>query len=741
MVISPTPTHPQDHGNRKRVFEICSRLKNMGAKIHFAHYASEHDWRDARPAYAEAQMRATWDGYDLIAPSRPLHMGAIERDHSIDEWEDPALSVYVNWVCGVQRFDAVIVNYTWLSFCLNSVPDGVFKILDTHDAFGKRRTMLEQMGIGPEFFHTTPEEEAKGLARADLVWAIKEDEREYFTRELGVKNCLTMLHAEPGNSVWREQISDDGFLRAGVIGARNNVNRRNLEEFLSVALPQFSHYLADVKIVIAGGCADDFLDFQHPNVEIVGRVPHVEDFYRHVDVVIAPIAVSTGLKIKVAEAMGSGAPLVALAHATEGFPTQEPRHLLRDFKEMAMELIKLAFDRDQLPGLAEGSRQICTAIDNHVQAAMAETYAQLIAREASHMCVVVPMAALDPSSLLHDHLWTAINFMRHNRKIALYLTGPAAPPKFDLFKEFGREMRVFAEPAVLNAMADTAPASWSAIDLSDLFSVRGYEHAYFMTDCHRALGLHTGRLKRAFVRHDAVTLAGGDVRALLEFLRPVVPCVVIGAYAPSLALWNEKFGIAVIATVPFRQNGDYISLPEVKSGAPSILILASAQDPLIPALRYYAEELGATISLLDPRDPAVRAALAYPGKGRDAAARQRALIGGAKLLIELSPSNEISTILREAVQRLGIPVISPLRGAQAGTMGLNTINTSPASLLPLLRMIGLALADGNYAAWLGELTKATTVAETADAGWYFLWQVLAGTPLENREWENVLGVK
>src|SRR5579864_8140156 len=86
LVVSPTPTHPQDHGNRKRIFELCSELKEQGAKIHFVHYASEHDWRHERPARSENAMIAAWDSYQLVAPSRPLHEAAREDDHRIDEW-------------------------------------------------------------------------------------------------------------------------------------------------------------------------------------------------------------------------------------------------------------------------------------------------------------------------------------------------------------------------------------------------------------------------------------------------------------------------------------------------------------------------------------------------------------------------------------------------------------------------------------------------------------------------------
>src|ERR1700735_5023448 len=117
LVVSPTPTHPQDHGNRKRIFELCSTLKRQEAKIHFVHYASEHDWRNCRPLRWENEMLSAWDSYHLVIPSRPLHEMPIGVDHLIDEWADPALTAYIRWLFRTRTYDVVLLEYTWMSFC------------------------------------------------------------------------------------------------------------------------------------------------------------------------------------------------------------------------------------------------------------------------------------------------------------------------------------------------------------------------------------------------------------------------------------------------------------------------------------------------------------------------------------------------------------------------------------------------------------------------------------------------
>ena len=193
LVLSPTPTYPLDYGNRKRVHSVCKQLKDRGAKIHFIHYPGE--WRSNIPQEAVREMGMQWDSFYLVPPTRNLHQAPADEDHTIDEWWDYAIGDYLKWLFERNYFDAFIVNYTYLSKALEFAPKHVFRILDTHDQFTGRRQLLESQGINREFFHTTQEQEAIALERADLVWAIKEEEAIFF-RKIANTPVLTMPHLE-----------------------------------------------------------------------------------------------------------------------------------------------------------------------------------------------------------------------------------------------------------------------------------------------------------------------------------------------------------------------------------------------------------------------------------------------------------------------------------------------------------------------------------------------------------------
>jgi len=730
--VAPTPTHPQDHGNRKRIFEICRALQDQGAKIHYLHYPAEHDWRSARPLNHEAAMRERWDGFDTVAPTVPLHMPPKGKDHRIDDWSDPAVKGYVAWLCRVQSFDVAIVNYTWMSFCLDAIPADTYKICDSHDVFAGRRQVLEAQGIEAEFFHTTEADEAFGLARADLVWAIKDSERDYFERELKLPHCLTMLHAEPARGWWTQPPSTDGWLRAGVIGARNNVNKRNLEQFLEVALPVIRNYMAPVKIVIAGGCSDDFRSWSHPNVEVLGRVPDVADFYRSMDVVLAPMQFSTGLKIKVGEALATGAPVLAHAHAMEGYPTSERLHQLHSFDEMARELVKLAFDPAGLIPLARASHTACTRVNYEVLSALEASRRSVVENFAGMIFVVAPIAALNESNPLYDHLVAAMDYLRFSAPIALYLTGAPTKVSRDFFGRFEQKIPVFADPALAPHLDPATAADWVCMKLPEVLERRGFRIAYFLSDCADELIFGTGKLEVALVRHDAVTLAGGDANRLVDVLRTTAKTSVLGADSAPLMHWLGQHGIDEVVEIPFGRNWSFAHMERRAQGRrmrQRLVVLGDPDDLLVQGAATLAERLGWPVSVLNTTTDALRAAVFMPPAAPED--DPVGLLAEAELVADLSENNAVTELLLEAGARWGIPYIRAQRGAVAAALQGDSEWNAPTSLADILRTLARALSEPKVWDTLAKEAGRELANRTrSDAGWTWLWGTLA--PLRKR---------
>lgn len=423
-VLSPMPSDPRDFGNRKRVHALCTALRERGARIHFLLYPLDADWRNAIPEPALAAMRAAWDEFHIIPPSLPIHPPAIGLDHAIDEWWDPTLDHFLEWYCARRPLDALLVNYVYLSRAFLHAGRNCLKVLDTHDRVSGRREMLAGIGVKPEFFHTTAEQEGIGVRRADLALAIKPQEQAYF-ENFDSPPVLTVPYVEESRPSVRPLELSDGYLRIGVLGAQNNINIQSVSRFVECATPRFREFMAPIKIVLAGSMClglDALRDCD--NVEVVGPLKDVRSFYEMVDVVVGPVDQSTGQKIRIGEALAHGVPVIAHAHTFEGYPATHPWHQLRDLGAIADACVALAFDRSELAALREAS--LASHRRQQAVASLAvDALVERIARSRPADLFLVDVARLRADPLLARHIAAMVGVAaRQSRPLVLLNEAP-----------------------------------------------------------------------------------------------------------------------------------------------------------------------------------------------------------------------------------------------------------------------------------------------------------------------------
>lgn len=425
LVLTPVPTWPVTFGNRKRIVRVNEALRREGAHVAVLHYPSDEEWRTALPRRSLAAMAGQWDETFLCPVTRPLHTRPSEgEDHLADEWWDPAIGQMLDWLFKVGRYDAFIVNYTWLSKALEHAPAGVLRILDTHDRFSGRRALLAENGLAPEYFHTTEAQERIALARADIVWAIKPQEERFF-RTITDRPVRTLLHAEPLDPPATEP-PRDGVLRLGIVGGRYNVNATNIRNFLAVADAYLRRTLLPVEVVVAGSVCSLLEGQRQPWLRLLGTVEDMDELYGAVDVVLAPLAFSTGLKIKVGEALAKAKPLVSHAHAFEGYVPTHPFHECPDFGAMMRAVHRLVRDPQEVATLADASRASIAAATDSVVATLRE--AGVRARELPPSAVfVLRFDQARTGSLVLDHVLDAALYAGFRAPVAFHLSGdPAA---------------------------------------------------------------------------------------------------------------------------------------------------------------------------------------------------------------------------------------------------------------------------------------------------------------------------
>lgn len=460
LVLSPTPTYPLDAGNRKRIYHYCREFQARGARIHFIYYPFEWYFTCIPQNYLE-QMAAQWESFHLLPVTMPLQ--APPKDgrthHDIDEWWDwQAIEPTLKWLFQRGKYDAFVVNYPYLSKAFEFAPKGTLRILDMHDKFTGRRELLEGMGVSPEYFYLTAPQEKAALDRADLIWAIKEEEAEFF-RTITDKPVITMPHIEPECLIERRRSpEDEDYIVLGMVGARNTVNFRNAMSFINEVLPILSRFLAPIKIRFGGSmCADlEELEELPDGVELHGRFDKPEEFYSQVDAVLVPLTFSTGLKIKAVEAFAMGMPIIAHKHAVEGIPVTHPFHRCSSPEEIAKCCIQLAANPGLLDELRVATSDTYRKLNKLAQKAFSYTTSKIVKKNA--LIFAIAPEFLESDSIYRAHVYETFNYLRWLGPVTFYIDRPL-PGGFQRWAErlnwLAGEVKAVISPPAAQAMGLT----------------------------------------------------------------------------------------------------------------------------------------------------------------------------------------------------------------------------------------------------------------------------------------------
>ncbi len=354
LVVSPTPSHPQDAGNRARIHAVLSGLKAAGHSITLVLLDREKVGSEHLDS-----MRNAWDELILVPHDRAQEKPSLNGRFGLDDWVQPALEdVLVTLAVRRPGFDMVLVEYVFLSRAFTFFPPPnlrvaapVLKVLDTHDQFGGRDKRLRALGLNPSFFFTTEAEEARGFGRADLVLAIQDEERAAF-EAFSPKPVLTLGHIPAGGRPPLPPRAPDGRLVIGYLGSSNPMNTRALDRFLeALDLPALA--AAGAEIRIAGSAAGHLQPA--PGLVLMGPVQDPDELYAAVDLVVNPHEGGTGLKIKTVEALSRGRPVVGTAEAFAGLEPEAAFQAAADASALAGLVQSAALDPAMLPRIAAAS--------------------------------------------------------------------------------------------------------------------------------------------------------------------------------------------------------------------------------------------------------------------------------------------------------------------------------------------------------------------------------------------------
>jgi hypothetical protein len=250
----------------------------------------------------------------LAVPLAGVHsLGLPPRGRRAD-----ALSAFAAFFAAFPQ-QACVFEYLATDWMRAAVPPGVLTLIDTHDVASEVEAQLAAHGQLQGREPIDAAQERRRLAAFDRVIAICEPDRQTFARWLGPERVLVVPH--PVTAMPMPLPARDRARQLLFVASSWPTNVLALRAF--VAGPWHALAAHGLELVVAGevGAASGLAPV--PGVRMLGRVPDLGPVYLEADIVINPVLLGSGIKIKTLEALAHGRPLVASRHAVRGLPEQD----------------------------------------------------------------------------------------------------------------------------------------------------------------------------------------------------------------------------------------------------------------------------------------------------------------------------------------------------------------------------------------------------------------------------------
>jgi hypothetical protein len=357
LIISPTPTHPTNAGNRKHILTLISELKDSDCEVFFYYINREtHDSKAMQIFFNDRlfihneqtklnlidriRRKFLLTKKSLFDFSRFRKLRKIYNQPLDLDFPDEIIPE-IQKIVTENQINTVIVEYVFLSRILKYLPRNVNKIIDTHDLFCDRFMVYLNQGLKPSWISLYPKEEIKGLKRADAIICLNESELEHYKKN-GYSGS-SMIYSNI--NLIRDLYNDGDPLTLIYLASGNEINIKSINDFIEHCFFKLLLKEPSLKLKIAGKISEH-IRYDHPNIELMGYIDDIEEFYQMGKFVINPELHGTGQKIKSIEALRFNKTLITTTDiGIKG--TQEISFYCTNYEDMKITILELLVNNEK----------------------------------------------------------------------------------------------------------------------------------------------------------------------------------------------------------------------------------------------------------------------------------------------------------------------------------------------------------------------------------------------------------
>ena len=332
---------PPDTGGKIRSYHILRELAREHSITLFSFYAAHAE--DSHSQLNEIFERVDAIPLDLPAPRsfRELCDYGLtlftQQPYNISKYCTPKVQQRLQQVLEQESFDAIVCDFVIAAGAIPwEVPTA--KILFTHNVESMIWQRHYQVSRNPLWkalswreWRTMEAAERKYVSKADHVLTVSEDDRRFFAE------CAAAAKL----SVIPTGVDTDYFVPTGTPDTPNSLvftgsmdwlpNEDGVVHFIEEILPLVRQEVPEVSLTVVGRRPTSRLKDLAANtahVHLTGWVEDIRPYLSQAAVVVVPLRIGGGTRLKIFEAMGMGKAIVSTTIGAEGLPVLHDEHLL-----------------------------------------------------------------------------------------------------------------------------------------------------------------------------------------------------------------------------------------------------------------------------------------------------------------------------------------------------------------------------------------------------------------------------
>ncbi|MFN7140433.1 MAG: glycosyltransferase [Limisphaerales bacterium] len=364
------PLHPLDTGGKIRTYNMLRQLKSRNEVHYLSLCPTGTDEKNLKLAgeYSQKQFWIPW----TETPKNSLKFfGELATNffsalpYVIQKYQSSAMAAKIEELDKYGNYDLIICDFLTPSINLfrhgrprtpvllfqHNVESIIWKRLFEKSSGALKRNYFRNQWQRMLAF------EKEACEKCDGVVAVSEEDARLFKDELKLKNVLgavpTGVDVKFFSGVKAER-KRKSLVFLGSMDWMPNID--GVEYFNAEIYPKVKKQFPDVKFTIVGRNPPEKirkLAAEDSSIHVTGTVPDVRPFVAESEVMIVPLRVGGGTRIKIFEAMANGIPVVSTTIGAEGLPVTHGKHILladspEDFANCIARLFNNAEERKQI---------------------------------------------------------------------------------------------------------------------------------------------------------------------------------------------------------------------------------------------------------------------------------------------------------------------------------------------------------------------------------------------------------